>query len=143
MGFKSAFMKIWKILWAGLFAAVGVFGIMMILGAKGIINFTAEFADSQLFWGIGFTVVGVLFGFLPLLKTFKTAIKFALSILGLFIFAWGLCATLTYYVDSINISWAQLPHDIANWLSIVILFIGLIGGVIPFFKTIKNVFSKE
>ena len=148
MGFKTIFKGIWKIIWAVAFSILAILGVCMVLSSYGAGIPTDAFGQKESLvplrsWGFIFTAIGFIFGICGLLKIFKGVIKFAFSAVGVLVFVYGVCACIQFYAH-INLSdWFALPTDNAGWASIIMIVLGLLLGVIPFYKTVKKFLGKE
>ncbi len=146
MGIKKIGKNIWKLIWSAIFAVIFIIGLCMCLSAYGVGLDTnafgnADHLDSQKFWSYVMMGFGLVFGIIPFFKIFKTLLKFAFSIFGIVIFAYGLCATLNAY-DVVSINWATSVVN-GKTLGPVLIIIGTIGGVIPFIKCWKKIFCDD
>ncbi len=140
MGLGAGIKKILKFVVTGVMTLVFFAGLLVLLTGTGTItNNTNTDKNTLIFVGAIVMIFGAIFGVIPFLTNIKWIIKFAFSLLGIAVFAYGICGCLNCYVDSITLEWANM----ANWVSIVLIIIGTLFGVLPFFKCWGKFFGSD
>ncbi len=140
MGLGAGIKKIFKFIVAGVMTLVFFAGLLVLLTGTGTIkNNSGTDSNTLIFVGAIVMIFGAIFGVIPFLSKIRWIIKFAFSLLGIAVFAYGICGCLNCYVGSITLEWANM----AGWVSIVLIIIGTLFGVLPFFKCWGKFFDDD
>ncbi len=140
MGLKAGIKNIFKFIVAGVMTLVFIGGLLVLLNGLGKIGTLPENADTVKFVGIIMMAFGLIFGVIPFLSKVKWIIKFAFSLLGIVVFIFGVCGLVNWYnPGTVGLEWANMD----KWVAYITTIIGVLFGVLPFFKFWGKVFGSD
>ncbi len=141
MGLGEAFKKLFKFIIAGAMTVICIIGVILLLYSLGKLNNDIPaHAGALKFFSIVVIVFGVIFGVIPFLGKLSKIIKFAFSLLGIVICILGICGLIQHYNPGMeSLAWASMDE----WVAWIATIIGILFGVLPFFKFTGRLFSKE
>ncbi len=133
---KKGFKLILKILASLIFLGVLIFGVLLLTQKIPSVDYTME---AYKFWGIAAIVLGLIFGVIPWLRVFLSILKFALSLFGIVVLVFGVCALLNCQ-GWVAINWANIGTSQGALIASIVMIVGgVLFGVIPFFGFFKKI----
>ncbi len=131
----KALKLFFKILASIIFLGVLIFGVLLLVQKIPSVDYTA---DAYKFWGIAAIALGLIFGVIPWFKFFLTILKFALSLLGIVVLVFGICALLNNQGWA-TISWADIGATQGALIASIVMIVGgVLFGIVPFFGFFKK-----
>ncbi len=131
----KALKLIFKILASIIFLGVLVFGVLLLVQKIPSVDYAK---DAYKFWGIAAIALGLIFGVIPWFKFFWTILKFALSLLGIVVLVFGICALLNNQGWA-TVSWADIGDTQGALIASIVMIVGgVLFGIVPFFGFFKK-----